>query len=322
MQIGRITFISSEKLIRIRNRLGVKKVYIAGISKNLQKSNIQGLYDWMKKYKTFAILRSSGTPEKIKASCFRAVQEKLMILAFSQLFYQNRRFTGFLGLAGEHDISATNHLFLDSNSTSFIKGSQLLKSLRGLSIDNQWVDYHKNFYFLKLLKVLNGKIPILARWRDAIQRATILIGKSINSNNIAHSFLWNMIALELLLTKQGDSYSTDLPKRIEALIGWHSGWDPIKDTENIKKLYKLRCQYVHDGNSENISKKDLLLTDLLVFNSLGNIINDLNTFASKDDLIEFAKRHEARNFLNLKQNIHPKLTFSTISYSKADIEDV
>ena len=116
MQIGRITFISSEKLIRIRNRLGVKKVYIAGISKNLQKSNIQGLYDWMKKYKTFAILRSSGTPEKIKASCFRAVQEKLMILAFSQLFYQNRRFTGFLGLAGEHDISATNHLFLDSNA--------------------------------------------------------------------------------------------------------------------------------------------------------------------------------------------------------------
>lgn len=322
IQVRRVTFISSEKLIRIRNRLGIKKVHINSISEKLKKVNITGLDNYFKKYKSFAILRKSGVPKKIKASCFRIIQEELMILAFSQLYYQNRRFTGFLGLAGEHDFSAVNHLFLDSSSSSFIKGSRLLRSFSPLTLDKEWLDYHKKLYFFKLLKLFNGKNSVSPKWKNEILRATILIGKSINSSNIAHSFLWNIIALELLLTQQGDSYSIVLPKRIETLIGWHADWDPKDDKEKITRLYKLRCQYVHDGNSENITKQDLLSTDTLVFNILGNIVGHLKTFGSKNELIAFAEHSEARRLLGLKQKIHPKLFFVKKSYTKADIEDV
>ena len=155
IQVGRVTFISSEKLIRIRNRLGLKKVHINSISEKLKYAHISDLVSYFKKYKSFAVLRTYGVPKNIKANCFRMTQEELMILAFSQLYFQNRRFTGFLGLAGEHDFSAVNHLFLDSSSPTFVKGSQLLKSFTPLTLDMHWLDYHKQLYFLKLLTLFN-----------------------------------------------------------------------------------------------------------------------------------------------------------------------
>jgi hypothetical protein len=46
-------------------------------------------------------------------------------------------------------------------------------------------------------------------------------GKSVGSNDPFKSFLWNMVALEMLLTKDEKGETLDiLPKRVGALIDW------------------------------------------------------------------------------------------------------
>ena len=75
-----------------------------------------------------------------------------------------------------------------------------------------------------------------------------------------------MIAIETLLTSQGDSYSSVLPKRVEAFIGWTTAW-AIGDFENrIQGAYKKRCAFVHAGKFDGLTVRDLVFSDDILFN--------------------------------------------------------
>lgn len=317
LRIDRVTFISSRKLKKIRNRLGIDRKVI---------NELQRKWD-IKKYvdtfQTFAILRIGGEPAKIKTDSFRLVHDELLILATSQLFFQNRSYTGFIGFFGENNSSSTQHLFLESNKKYFSYGEQMTRSPQGLDLDKEWLSFHRYFYFFNLLNVIRSKKGFSSEWREEIKRASVFMGKSINTSDISSAFLWNMIALEILLTHQGSSYKSDLPKRIEALLGWFKNWDAENYYDNIVRVYALRSAFVHDGNETSITKKDLLFTDVLLFNVLWNIIKNISFFSSKNKVIDFTKDYEARKYLRLKRGKNPKLYFAdNKGYSKQDLAEI
>lgn len=321
-KVERTTFISADKLQRIRNRLGLKKAYIKEIDARDHIPQSAKIDAYMQKHDTFAVLRHGGKPEEIQAECYRRIQDEVAILALSQLHFKKRRFTGFIGLAGEHDRSSSTHLFLDSKAPQFIRSHQLLRSPQTLTLDNEWKEFQEAMLFKRLVKILNDKVSVVPNWRKDLRRAAVLVGKSVNSNDVATSFLWNMIALELLTTHQGDTYSTALPKRIGALIGWHQKWDREGYEEKIRKVYRMRCEYVHDGNDSRISKDALLFTDKLVFNVLWNLVKHSRRFGSKNDFIDFADKVEARETLGYERLKSPKLKFLDVQYTQKDLEEV
>jgi len=316
LRIDRVTFISARKLLKIKNSLGVDQKVIKELKSKWD------INKYFSAHKTFALVRINIEPSKVKTDCFKIVRDELMILATSQLFFQNRSYTGFLGFAGENDFSTTSHIFLETNKKYLLYGQQMTRSPLGLDLDKEWLQYHKQFFFFRLLKVIRYKKSFSKEWRGELKRAIILVGKSINTSDISSAFLWNMIALEILLTHQGDSYKTDLPKRIEALLGWYHKWDSDDYVEEIKRVYTLRSAFVHDGNSTYITKKDLLFTDKLLFNVLLNIIKNISYFGSKNSVIEFAKKYEARSYLGLKRTIKPKFYFADKKYSQNDLIEI
>ena len=133
-----------------------------------------------------------------------------------------------------------------------------------------------------------------------------MIGQSISSQDTSICFLSNMIALELLLTRQGDAYLDSLTKRIEAFIGWTTYWKNLNYPELIQSIYKKRCAMVHNGMVEKITHDDVQLTDELLFNIMANIVKVINILKSKDDLIKFSELVYAESLLGAKPKIRPK----------------
>jgi hypothetical protein len=99
---------------------------------------------------------------------------------------------------------------------------KLTKSPRQLILNGTWTRFQKKIYFNGLLRILRKTTPVAREWRNDLKKATILIGQSINSNDVPTAFLWNMVALEILLTRSNEKYLNNLPKRVEAFLGWVS----------------------------------------------------------------------------------------------------
>ena len=310
IRIDRVTFISSAKLLRVRDRLGVNKKHLREAKSRMGKSQIRRFEQIFEEDSTFAVLRHTGKPANIRDDCYRIVQDELAVLVFSQLLFKNRKNTGFVGLAGEHDRSTATNIFLDSRTSSQITGWNTLRSPTSFTLDDTWFSFHRRLFFFELLSLLQGKVRISPNWRRSIRRAVILVGKGLNSRDVGDAFLWTMIALELLLTQKGDSYPADMVKRAASLLDWSAYWGTDSLSEGIENLYRLRCEYVHDGNADRIDAENLDLADKLVFNILWNLVDHSFVFGSKEALINFAKRHEARNLLGLSSPKKPNLHYA------------
>jgi hypothetical protein len=135
-----------------------------------------------------------------------------------------------------------------------------------------------------------------------------------------------MIAIESLLTKHGDKYSAELPNRIEAFLGWIDFWQNSNYADKIRKVYKKRCQYVHDGNPSNINVGDLLFVDTLLLNVLVNIIKHHNIFRSKQNLVDFANKVSAERLLGIvgkQSKVRPStLVYIAQRYNKDDFKGI
>jgi hypothetical protein len=162
-------------------------------------------------------------------------------------------------------------------------------------------------------------------WKNDLKRAATLIGQSHCSIDITQSFLWNMIALEILLTQHDRHrrYTDILPERIEAFLGWIGFWDTDNYTERIAEVYGKRCDFVHAGKREHITVEDLLFTDDLLYNLLFNLIHHINHFPSREAVIDFADKVKAEHTLGIKSRVRPKtLTFVSHHYSPKDYQEI
>ncbi|MGH3144504.1 MAG: hypothetical protein ACRDTR_01755, partial [Rubrobacter sp.] len=155
-------------------------------------------------------------------------------------------------------------------------------------------------------KILRDETEVTDSWRRELRRASVLIGESVGANDLFKSFVWNMVVLEMLLTKQQERLKETLPKRAEALLGWVGFWETDNYEYRIKEVYGKRNALLHSGRRERITEQDLAFTDSLILNLLINLVSHPKLFGSKDDVVRFSEKVEAERVLGVKPRVRPE----------------
>lgn len=311
--INKVTFVCKSKLPYIRKRLGFPD-RISTLVKNRLYSS------FFKHPKYFAVCSLSGEGKDKEDEFIHLVREELDLLSLSQLGYGRRRHNACLSLAKSKPIGKLNYLMLNTDTRSGMLHDKLVGQYMSLRLNSRWANYHGAGYYFKLLSILKKK-ELSSSWFDDIKNASLLIGQSQSSNSLTQAFLWNMIALETLLTHGNDKHSRQLPKRARAFIGWSNNWELEEFEEKIQKVYKKRNNIVHSGKVKNLSVDDLLFTDNLLLNILYNITIHIKMFRNKEALISFSEKVEAEHLLGIDSKIRPKtLHFLNIGYTEQDYE--
>lgn len=296
IRIDRVLFVNAKKLSRIRRRLHIplpisKEHYVyKGKSKDAP---------------TFAVLHQAGKPGQLLPECLHCIRDESLILTASQLAYAKRHSVGHVGLYGEVTSQGVDYSFLNTKDKSFTGGGFLTTGHQALEATAHWKKWQREFFFPYLLKILQKKTRVAAPWRECLKKATILVGKSLSTYDVPDAFLWNMIALESLLTRQGDKYTDAIPERIEAFLGWVGFWAEKEYEKRIREAYGARCKLVHEGDVSGITEELLLFTDDLMLNLLVNLTRHPKLFHSKEAVINFAERVKAERFLGLKAKVRP-----------------
>ena len=315
IKINRVTFISLAKLARVRRRFGIRDRLSI-----IKKTSIASRF-FENSSPTIAVMRHNGTIANTHTKVLRLVSEELELIAASQLGYSKRRYNSRLSVFSQN-YPSLSWLCLNSTNKSCYQANSIIGQIGELALDERWLQWQKKFFFYTFINILNGKIELQNNWKSNLYRVVKLAGQSLLTQNLSQAFLLNMIAIESLLTRQGDKYSEELPRRIEAFFGWLGYWDLNGYEDRILNIYKKRCQYVHDGNESNIQIDDLLFTDDLLMNLLNNIILHHKIFSNKDDIISFADKVSAEHTLGIvgeKSKVRPKtLSFLRKQYNEED----
>jgi hypothetical protein len=297
LRIDRVLFIDSKKLPRIRRRLHIP----------LPMSKWRHLCEKsFTSAPSLAIVHHAGKPGELLEKCLGIVREESLIVTASQLAYARRKTVGHVGLYGEVVTHENDYLFLNSQNKTFTGGGFLTTGYQALDADEYWRKWQTEFFFAHLLKILQKKIHVALSWCECLKKAAILVGKSLSTYSVWDAFLWNMIALESLLTRHGDKYTDAIPERIEAFLGWVGFWGERKYEERIREAYRVRCKVVHEGDTSDVTEEMLLFTDDLVLNLFVNLTRHPKLFNSKDAVIRFAERLKAERVLGLKARVRPK----------------
>ena len=270
---------------------------------------------------TFATIRMRGVGVDVERKLLRLVREELAILALSQLGFAKRHSISVPSLSEEYRTGSRSHFLVRSDQVSWSQPNKTLGHPSPLVLDRQWMTFQRKLFFDRLLDALRGKVRLGRAWCKDLRNAAILVGQSLCSRDLPQAFLWNMIALELLLTKSGDTVEKALPSRAEAFLGWMGYWNEAGYEDRIKDIYSKRCLLVHQGRRDEITLRDVYFTDDLLLNLFANIVGHLTIFHSKDAVIEFSRKVEAERLLGLSGKVRPKtLTFMRRAYRERDFE--
>ena len=301
IKINRVTFVSKEKLPRIRIRLGIPSP-ISKIYKNFSKINSfkEEPKSFFSSSKTYAVIPYKGTPKEKEKDCIRIIEEELNIISLSQLGWSRRRFNRQINIKTSDSASFYRKIDIHKETNQYTFGLRSLINPSPFITESNWVNFHRRFFYFDLIKIINDKSNVQNKWRIRLHRAAVMAGQSQNSNNLSISFLLNVIVLEMLLTNDGEKISEMLVKRAEYFLGWNKDWTNCNYESRIKDIYKKRCDFIHKGNLKYIEIKDLIFTDDLIFNIFNNIIRCKNKIKSMDDIVQFSEKYEAEKLLNEK----------------------
>lgn len=296
LSINNVIFIDSSKFLRVRKRFGIDFS-----TKDIKKFLWE--YDFFSKNNTVAIIHHTGIISE--NNCMNMVKEALNILASSQLVYVKRKSIRIMSPMTMHEQGSNISLFLSKDEGKYKQATfKRYGSILSYDLDKHWIRFQKQGFFLNLLKIINKKIVVDKKWRGQLIKVANLIGKSLMTDEPVESFLWNMIALETLLLRQGDKYLQAMPERIDSILGWMLDID--YHSKYLEGIYKKRNRLVHDGDSTDIFEEDIIFVDGILFNLLMNILKHPKIFHSKDALIGFAERIKAENILGMKSRTRPK----------------
>ena len=315
--IDRITFVGPSKLPRIRSRLGFNKKI------SHFKSRQGGVLNHLFKGSTaFATTRFTGEGKAQLDRFLNQVREELVLLSLTQLGIRKRRNNSFPVLSEEFPVGRRTLLMMNTTKDSWYAPLELVGRFTDLVLDELWRENQELGFFFDLLKIFRGGTNVSPGWNKDLRNAAVLAGQSQCTADVPQAFLWNMIAIELLLTKQGDSYTDALPERAEAFIGWTADWKLQNLEQRIRELYFKRCQLVHRGNRSGIEIQDVLATDVILYNVLTNIVKHPDLFKTKEDIILFSEKVKAERLLRVRPRIRPKtLKFAKLFYDPKDFEE-
>ena len=300
-QIHRVLLCGSAKISRIRNRIGLP-FRLSELSK--KHGDIQA--NFFGKHQTFALMRLTGISDETKKQFLKTLREELAILSLSQLGFGRRRYNAAPSVAIESPGGPTLYFMVNTGNKNWRYGGETNVKHGRMGIEKSWHDRQRKGFFIDLLNIIRGKTKVSSVWRKTLRDAAILAGQSQMSNDLPQAFLWNMIAIEMLLTKQGDHYSDTLPERAETFLGWTIQWYEYCYEDKVRDVYKKRCGMVHSGERDEITIEDLLFSDTLLLNVITNIVKHPRLFKSKEALIDYSKRIQAENLLGIRSKNRPK----------------
>ncbi|MEM7334284.1 MAG: hypothetical protein AAF490_19515 [Chloroflexota bacterium] len=299
-RVNRVLFINKEKLPRIRKRLKMPKRFS---DMHIMEKDV------LNSAQTVAIMFQNGRLEDVEEKCLKTIENELAILSLSQLGYTARSFVANPSIILNPKIDKQTWLLIESEGgINRLQGrSKLYGNYENLELNKNWQNWQKDFFFYRLLKVLNKEHEIVEEsWRKELERAAILVGQSLGSPVVSQSFLWNMIALELLLTANGSKLLEILPERLEAFLGWIGFWDLDAFETRIREVYRKRNDLVHEGKLEQITIEDVIFTDNLLLNLFTNLMHNLKIFNSKKAVIKFSDKVKAERLLGIRPKVRPR----------------
>lgn len=307
------------QLERIRLRLGLPNKI-----SEYRSINNSGLGDFFDKNSTFAIYVEDGKPNDSEVNFLAKVREAIDLIRLSELGFSRRWSNSNIGIASESKVGQISFTAINSSEElSWYSSYKTHGKLNTLRIDENWKSYHLEGFFIDLVKIINGKYKISKKWRSDIKNAAKLGGQSQASNDLPQAFLWNMIAIEALLTSSNDKYSQELSNRVEAFIGWTTDWKIENFDSKIKDVYEKRSAFVHSGDSQSITIPDLLFTDKILMNVFYNICKHIDIFKSKQDIIDFSRKIQAEKILGFRPKVRPKtMMFISPNYSERDLNKI
>jgi hypothetical protein len=158
-----------------------------------------------------------------------------------------------------------------------------------------------------------------------VRRNEILAGQSRTTLDLPQAVLWNVIVVEVLLTRrtsESERKSEGLTDQAKAFLNWSGWWEEEGYQDSIETAWKKRCDFVHNGERSDINLEDLFFTDVLVLNLLMNLVEEIDRFDSKDAIIDFSERLECQKKLDIDYQVRPRsLRFLRRTYSDKDLED-
>lgn len=300
-QLIRVRLVHGDMLPRVRKRLGL------GLSVSEIKKTIPG-WDFFESAPAFAVVQQRGRYEEVERECLRIVREELSILALSQLGYRRRKQMGPIVAAGE--ISYPYAAYLAIDSTTQDRAGNMFKRTVPFAysvLDGSWKRHQDAVFFTRLLKTLRGETKVECPWYWTLRRASVRVGESVGANDLFKSFLWNMVALEMILTtdeNKGEMLEI-LPQRVGALLDWSAYWSAENYKQRIKDTYVKRNDLLHRGRRDELTAQDVAFMDYLL-NVLTNVVSHPKLFSSKQALVEFCQKVEAERTLGRKPRVRPK----------------
>jgi len=264
---------------------------------------------------TYAVLKYKIDPKVSMAEPMAKIREAIWILASEQFGHRRniQRF-GFPEYAKRH----LSDSFLYNKITKRVNVSFKADNVIQHSIIRKWSDVRRYHFFPNALKIINGELPIHKDWQRDIKKGVILCGKSVFSSELSKAFLNNMIALETLLTDGSGNHRKSMKDRLNAIFHWiGENWD-----DAIDEIYNLRCDMVHDGNTNKITTNHLLMSDYFLKNLLLNIVNATKVIKQKSDLVLLAREYNASQVLGIKFKTKMKGMIVSSSHSQKDIEKI
>ena len=222
----------------------------------------------------------------------------------------------------EHTIAQSDEKYIfNTKSDSLSYKTNLAFQMEPYKLDRKWRNIVKPHFFFPLLNVINGKTQATKRWRTKIKRASIFAAKSFYSSEKETAFLYDWIAIESLLKTGKGKIDRTIVEHLIALFGWLTGGDGSYWGKTVERLWKKRNEFFHEGIAEDITVRDILEADTIVYNLLNNLTRLTKQFPNQKSLNDFAEEVRARKILNMKIK-RTKLFYQKQRITKRVVEEL
>lgn len=245
---------------------------------------------------SFARVTRHGERADAAREAFRDVSEAINLLAVTRAFWVNRASNTGFAILGYPLVKERSAWIMEEGGLRNFDTASREGGLAPFSLDAEWHQYisHSQVRIIELFGALDDE-GLDPSWRAQIRRAGSLIGRSLMTVERADAFLWNVFALETLLTRPGERNGQKLADRIEGLLGLYLPSARPSYRAELVDLFQIRCDAVHDADYGKLKTEDVLLSDLYTVNTLRNIVVNRTRFPSKDSLIELLDSWRNKN---------------------------
>ncbi len=234
-------------------------------------------------FTSFAVMERGGATEIDKTTAFSELRQAALILAASTAFSITRSDHKGFGIIGDPQLSNKRVICLEKYGEGFDGTLENLGTMISFKLDSIW---HQAIVGTRILELFNRITDsnLDADWRRQIRQSAAMLGRSIISLELSDAFLFNVIALETLLTTKGHRNGKSLSRRIKGLTGWQFEGSNVDYERHITDIHNVRCEIVHDSDYRNLTVENLLWADLFLKNCLLNVVVNPNWFTSKDKM--------------------------------------